>query len=503
MHPGVFAALTPDKPAVVMSDTGETLTYAALEERSVRLANALRDAGLGRGDVLAVLAENLLETYVFYWAAMRSGLYLTAINHHLTGPEVAYIVNDAQVGALIASAGFADTATAVAAECPAVRLRLAVGGPIPGYDDYDAALSAASPTPPQDQPRGTDFLYSSGTTGRPKGVKPALPEASIDTHVNMLRMLFGAAYGFDADTVYLSPAPLYHAAPLRFGGMIHEVGATVVVMPRFDAAQALTAIEKYRVTHSQWVPTMFVRMLKLADEQRRSHDLSSHRIAIHAAAPCPAEVKHAMIDWWGPILCEYYSSTEAIGVTMIDSAEWLAKPGSVGRSVLGAIHICDDDGRELPVGESGVVYFEREVFPFAYHNNPEKTRGAQHPEHPNWGTTGDIGYLDDDGALYLVDRKDFMIISGGVNIYPQEIEDALALHPDVHDVAVFGVPHPEMGEQVKAVVQAAPGSRPEASALADYLRERVAGYKIPRVIEFIDEMPRTPTGKLLKRTLMG
>jgi long-chain acyl-CoA synthetase len=504
MYPGAFVASSPDKPAVVMSDSGATLTYAQLEERSVRLSRALHDAGLRPGDSVALLAENSLRTYEVYWAAMRSGLYMTAINQHLQPSEVAYIVADCGARALIVSAALSDVAAAVLPDTPAVTLRLSFGGTVPAHADYEDALADSSAEPLPHQPRGKDMLYSSGTTGVPKGVKAPLPEQQVHEVADPLLPLFGALYGFDADTVYLCPAPLYHAAPLRFGGMIHSRGGTVVVMPRFEPAEALAAIERYAVTHSQWVPTMFVRMLKLPEADRRRADLSSHRVAVHAAAPCPVEVKTAMIDWWGPILHEYYAATEAIGVTVIDSPTWLEKPGSVGRSLLGVVHICDDSGAELPVGEIGLVYFEREVLPFSYHNDPDKTRQAQHPAHPNWGTTGDVGYLDDDGYLFLTDRQSFMIISGGVNIYPQEIESALALHPSIADLAVIGLPDEEMGEQVKAVVEPAAGvaAGPELEReLLDFLRARIAHYKVPRSIDFVAELPRTPTGKLQKHRI--
>jgi long-chain acyl-CoA synthetase len=504
VYPGTFAALTPGKPAVVMSDTGESLTYAELDERSTRLARVLHDAGLRPGDDVALLSENGLRYYEVFWAAMRSGLYLTAINQHLTAAEVAHVVGDCGARALVASAALADLAGELLGRTPEVEVRLAVGGPVPGHDDYDDALAAVSPEPLPEQPRGRDMLYSSGTTGLPKGVKAPLPGHAVDEAPDPLLSVFGPLYGFGADTVYLSPAPLYHAAPLRFGGMVHAVGGTVVVMPRFDAAAALAAIERYRVTHSQWVPTMFVRMLKLPEQQRHRHDLSSHRVAVHAAAPCPVEVKRAMIEWWGPILHEYYAATEAIGITMIDSATWLGRPGSVGRSMLGTLHICDDAGHELPRGEVGLVYFEREVLPFSYHNDPARTRQAQHPRHPNWGTTGDIGYVDDDGFLFLTDRKAFMIISGGVNIYPQEIENALTLHPAVLDLAVIGVPDAEMGELVTAVVEPAAGVEPGPALereLQEFLRGRIAPYKVPRRVDFVSELPRTATGKLQKGKL--
>jgi long-chain acyl-CoA synthetase len=311
-------------------------------------------------------------------------------------------------------------------------------------------------------------------------------------------------YGFGTDTVYLSPAPVYHAAPLRFGATVHALGGTVVMMERFDPEQALATVERHRVTHTQMVPTMFIRMLKLPQELRHRYDLSSLRVAVHAAAPCPVDVKQAMMRWWGPIVHEYYSSTEANGTTLIAPEEWLARPGSVGRAAVGVLRICDDEGRELPVSEVGTVYFERDELPFAYHNDPERTRAAQHPGHPTWTTVGDLGFVDEEGFLFLTDRKTFMIISGGVNIYPQEIENVLAMHPEVCDVAVIGIPDEEMGEQVKAVVQPAPGVAPGPDLeqrLIAFVRRRIAHYKAPRSVDFVDELPRTPTGKLVKAKL--
>ena len=504
MYPGTHAQTAPDRPAVVMSDSGESLTYTELDARSARLARALHDRGLRRGDDVALIAENRLEVYEVFWAAVRSGLYVTAVNFHLAPAEAAYIIDDCDAAALVVSAAHADTALAVVADTPKVRHRIALGGPIEGHEDYESVMAAASAMPLPDQPRGTDMLYSSGTTGRPKGIKKALPEAEVDQVGDPLTGIFGDAYGFSEDTVYLCPAPLYHAAPLRFGGMVHELGGTVVVMPRFEAAAALEAIDRWAITHSQWVPTMFVRMLKLPEEVRASLDGGSHRVAVHAAAPCPVEVKRAMIEWWGPILQEYYAATEAIGITMIDSPTWLGRPGSVGRSGLGVIHVCDDDGREVAVGDVGTIWFERDERPFTYHKDPERTEAAYHPDHPTWATTGDIGYVDGDGFLHLTDRKAFMIISGGVNIYPQEVEDALTLHPDVADIAVVGMPDEEMGEQVVAVVQPAEGVEPGpalAGRLEAHLRARIAGYKVPRRWEFTDDLPRTATGKLQKHVV--
>lgn len=506
MYPGTYARTTPDKPAIIMAGSGRTLTYRELDENSARLARLLHAAGLRPGDSVALLSDNHLRFFEVYWAALRSGLYVTAVNHHLAPDEVAYIVNDCGARALVVSAAVGRLAEAVVEGTPGVEVRLAYDGPVAGHGDYDNALKAHSPEPMEPQPHGADMLYSSGTTGRPKGVRMPLPDRRVDEAGDTLVAVFSAIYGFDPDTVYLSPAPTYHAAPLRFGSLVHRTGGTLVLMEKFDAEGALAAIERCGVTHSQWVPTMFVRQLKLPEEVRGRYDLTSMRVAIHAAAPCPVEVKHAMIDWWGPILYEYYAATEGNGATLIDSPQWLAKPGSVGRAALGALRICAEDGTELPVGEVGTVFFEREEVPFEYHGDADKTRESQHPEHETWTTTGDIGYVDEDGYLFLTDRKAFMIISGGVNIYPQEVESALALHPKVDDVAVIGLPDPDLGEQVKAVVQAPPGveTGPELEReLIAFVRERIAHYKAPRSVDFVDELPRTPTGKLVKRQILA
>ena len=502
MYPGTHAQRTPDRPAIIVAETGRTLTYRDLDDQSAALARVLHDAGLRKGDVVALLSDNAPEALVVYWAALRSGLYVTAINHHLTPHEAGYIVRVSGARALIASAGLAGLAEAVSADVGGPALRYGFGGDIAGFVPMEAAIAAAGPRLTE-QPCGAAMLYSSGTTGFPKGIQPPLPDRDVDEPGDPVVTIASGLFGIGSDDVYYSPAPIYHAAPLRWCGMVHALGGTVVLAQRFDAVQTLDDVETYRVTATQMVPTMFVRLLKL-EPQERNRDVSSLRVVIHAAAPCPVDVKHAMIDWLGPVLYEYYASTEVHGMTVIDSADWLAHPGSVGRAVLGVLHICDDTGRELPAGSVGAVYFERDELPFTYHNDPEKTSAAQHPEHPFWTTVGDLGYLDGDGYLYLADRKSFMIISGGVNIYPQEIENVLAMHPAVHDVAVIGIPDPEMGEQVKAVVQLGAGVEAAADlerALIEHVRERIAHYKAPRSVDFVDDLPRTPTGKLVKGKL--
>jgi long-chain acyl-CoA synthetase len=507
MYPGTWAQTDPDKPALVMAGSGRSLTYAELDDRSLRLANRLRAAGLRRGDVVALLSDNKPETYEVYWAALRSGLYITAVNHNLTADEASYIVRDCGARALVVSAASARLADLAAALDVEVEERLAYGGPVPGYGDYEAALADAGDEPLPEQPHGDDLLYSSGTTGRPKGIKLPLPDYAVDEPGYKYVTIFGGLYGFDASTVYLSPAPVYHAAPLRFGGVVHALGGTLVMMEKFEPEAFLAAVQAHRVTHTQVVPTMFVRLLKLDESVRASYDVSSLRCVVHAAAPCPVEVKHRMIEWLGPIVNEYYASTEANGGTMIDSEQWLAHPGSVGVPLIGTPHVCAEDGSELPAGQIGTLYFERAEFegaPFEYHNDPAKTAATQHPAHPNWTTVGDLGYLDPDGFLYLTDRQAFMIISGGVNIYPQEVEDLFSLHPAVFDIAVLGVPDDEMGERVVAFVQPAPGVEADeslATELATYARERLAHYKVPREIHFRDELPRTPTGKMVKGKL--
>lgn len=503
MYPGTYAKTTPDKPAIIMAGSGKQLTYRELDEQSAKLARALHDLGLRKGDVFAMLSDNQAECLMIYWAALRSGLYITAINYHLTADEVGYILTDCEAKVLFTSGSLVQLGQEVIEAAPRVQQHFSFGGDIPGYGSMEQLIADAG-EPLEEMPSGADMLYSSGTTGRPKGIKGALPERNVDEPGNTLVALATAFFGMSDETVYLSPAPVYHAAPLRWCATVQALGGTVVMMERFDAEGMLEAIQRFGITATQVVPTMFVRMLQLPDEIRAKYDHSTLKLCIHAAAPCPPEVKAKMIEWWGPVLVEYYASTEGAGMTIVTSQQWLDKPGTVGKAALGIIRICDEEGRELPTGVPGSVYFERDEETFEYHNSSDKTADSRHPDHPLWTTVGDIGYLDDDGFLFLTDRKAFMIISGGVNIYPQEVENVLALHPAVYDVAVIGVPDPEMGEQVKAVVQPREGVEPSESLareIIDYVREHIAHFKAPRTVDFVDELPRTPTGKLVKGKL--
>ncbi|MCB2073529.1 MAG: acyl-CoA synthetase [Novosphingobium sp.] len=503
MHPGIHAQTQPDRIAIVRPSTGESLTYRELDARANRVANLLYDAGLRRGDHVALYLENHLAYFEVIWACMRSGLYFTPINFHLTAPEAAYIVDDCDAKALVASAGL-DQVPELGRLTPRCEVKLSVGGEAEGFRPYEAALAGSAETPIADQWLGAMMLYSSGTTGRPKGIKRPLPDGKPDSGSPHTQVLI-AMFSLDSDVVYLSTAPMYHAAPIGYTSAVVQRGGTVVMMDRFEPETALRLIEEHKVTHSQWVPTMFIRMLRLDPEIRSKYDLSSHRCAIHAAAPCPVEVKKRMIEWWGPIVEEYYSSTEGAGISRISSREWLDHPGSVGRSMGTPFHICDEEGKELPPGEPGLIYGEAPGgVGFVYHKDEEKTAGATHPLHPDWRTVGDVGYLDEEGYLYLTDRKAFVINSGGVNIYPQQIEDALALHPRVADVAVIGVPNADLGEEVKAVVQPAADARPGealAQEILAFITERLGRQLTPRSVDFVDELPRLPTGKLAKKEL--
>ncbi len=499
-HPGSF--VDNSNPAVIMAGSGAQLSYAELDARANQLAHLFRSEGIQRGGHVALFMENQIRYMEVIWAAYRSGIYVTCVNSYLTAPEVEYITDDCDASLLITSAAKAEIAAALdRATMPTCARWLMVDGAADGWDSYEDAIAAFPTTPIDDPSPGTMMLYSSGTTGRPKGVKRPLPEHDLEEIDPRTDGSLVPRFLYRADMVYLSPAPMYHAAPLAFSAPVHRLGGTLVIMEKFDAANALRAIETYGATHSQWVPTMFSRMLKLPDDVRESFDVSSMEVSIHAAAPCPVPVKHQMIEWWGPVFLEYYAGTEGNGATFITSEEWLEHPGSVGRVPAGQLHICDPEGNDLPAGEEGGVYFSGGGS-FEYHKDPEKTADATLDGGRT--TLGDIGYLDEDGYLYLTDRKAHMIISGGVNIYPREIEDRLITHPKVADVAVFGVPDQDMGEQVKAVVQLADGIEESDELTAELMafsRDGLASYKCPKTIDYEAELPRLPTGKLYKRIL--
>ena len=499
MHPSVIARTAPDKPAVIMAGSDEILTYAQLDARSNQGAQLFRGLGLERGDGIALLMDNSAWFFEVVWAAQRAGLYYTCISTQLVAAEIGFILADSGSKILIADPALAQEAAAEASRCGVELFTLGQAG-LENARDFLAERALRPASPIADESPGNDMLYSSGTTGRPKGIKPPLPEGPL-AMTNPLTELGRTVYGMDAGTVFLSPAPLYHAAPLRWCMSVQKLGGTVIVMQHFDAEEALALIERYRVTHAQWVPTHFVRMLKLDPAVRARCDVGSLRTVFHAAAPCPVPVKRQMMDWWGPIIHEFYGGTEANGLTSIGPHEWLERPGSVGLPMWGRPRICDDDGNELPAGEVGTIFFS-DGAAFEYHNDPEKTAASRNRN--GWTTIGDIGRLDEEGYLYLTDRKSYMIISGGVNIYPREIEDQLVLHPAVADVAVIGAPDPEMGEKVVAVIQPAEWQRAGPALereLLDWLRPRIGKIKMPRRIDFERVLPRTPAGKLLKRVV--
>lgn len=501
MHPYVHAQRTPDKPAVIMTG-GTVLTYRELDERSNQAARLFRDHGLRPGDRVAFLLENHARLFELCWGAQRCGLIYVCISTRLNVDDAAYIVNDSGARMLVTSRAQAEVAQGVAARAPALGACLMMDGAAPGFAPYETALAQYPGWRIEDECAGTDMLYSSGTTGRPKGVFTPPASQPIDAP-GTLALMCQSLYRFGPDTRYLSPAPLYHAAPLRYNLAVQQLGGTSVVMEHFDAEAFLALVARHRITHTQVVPTMFSRLLKLPEAVRRGHDVSSLRFAVHAAAPCPVAVKEQMIDWWGPIIWEYYAGTEGNGSTAVGSSDWLAHKGTVGRASVGELRICDDSGALLPPGEPGTIYFAggRQ---FVYHNDPDKTAQSRHPVHGDWTTLGDVGYVDGDGYLYLTDRKANMIISGGVNIYPQEAENLLMTHPKVMDVAVIGVPNEDFGEEVKAVVQPL-DMRLAGPALAEELiafcRDHLSGIKCPRSVDFAHELPRLPTGKLLKRLL--
>ncbi|MCW2518984.1 MAG: acyl-CoA synthetase (AMP-forming)/AMP-acid ligase [Mycobacterium sp.] len=496
------AVATPDKPAIIMHPSGTVVTFGELEARANQLAHLFRAAGLVEGDAVAIMMENSEHMHAVMWAARRAGLYYVPINTHLTAAEVAYIIDNSSAKAIVGSGGLRDTLAGLDAELPSglPAVLLIVDGELDGWRRYPECVADQPVTPIPDEIEGDLLQYSSGTTGRPKGIKRALPHLPPSEVPGLMSALIG--FWMHPDAVYLSPAPLYHTAPSVWSMQTQAGGITTVILEKFTPEGALEAIQKHRITHGQFVPVMFTRMLKLPESVRTSYDVSSLERVMHAAAPCPVEIKKQMIEWWGPIVDEYYASSEAIGSTLITAEDWLTHPGSVGKSMMSALHILDEDGNELPAGEAGEIYFEG-GFDFEYLNDPAKTASSR--DSNGWKTVGDIGYLDEDGYLYLTDRRHHMIISGGVNIYPQEAENMLVTHPLVMDAAVFGIPDDEMGQRVKGVVQtvdAADATDAFADELLTWLRDRLSHYKCPRSISFEAQLPRTDTGKLFKQELI-
>jgi long-chain acyl-CoA synthetase len=499
MHPANHAQTHPDRAAYVMAGTGETVTYRQLDDRSNQGAQLFRSLGLKTGDVIALLLDNHPRYFEIAWAAQRAGLYFTCVSSKLTSGEIEYIMGDCEAKVLITSAGVGSVIDELPAILPGVRLYM-VGDARAPYASYEAARDAMPATRIADETAGRDMLYSSGTTGRPKGIKPPLTGGPIDEPGGVANLAAGL-FGFRPDSVYISPAPLYHAAPLRWCMAVQQLGGTVIVMEKFDPETMLGLIEKYKVDVGQFVPTHFVRMLKLPEEVRAKYDVSSLRSAVHAAAPCPVPIKEQMLAWWGPVIHEYYAGSEGNGFCYVGPHDWLTHKGTVGRAITAEVKIVGEDGEALPPRSEGTVYFANGA-PLTYHNAPDKV--AENTNKHGWTTLGDVGWLDEEGFLYLTDRKSFMIISGGVNIYPQELENLLITHPKVADAAVVGAPHEEMGEQVAAVIQ--PMDWAEAGdALKDELmafcRANLSHVKSPRILDFMQELPRHPTGKLYKRLI--
>ncbi len=500
LHTRYHAKQTPDKPAYIMAKTGEVVSFGQLEERVNRCSQYFKGIGLKPKDRIVILMENNDKFFEIVIAASVAGLRYAAISTHFKLSEIEYIINDCEAQLLVTSEYMSDMAQQLAEVMPNVKHRLMVGGTVSGYQSYEETTSRYPSTPIHEENEGRDMLYSSGTTGRPKGVLSTAPDLPFGELLPTAKALISICE-FNSEAVYLSPAPLYHAAPLRFCLWLMRSGGTVVIMDHFEAENALALIDKYKITHSQWVPTMLIRMLKLPEETRNKYDVSSMRVAIHAAAPCPVEVKEQMIEWWGPVLFEYYAGTEGNTFTAIFSDDWLTHKGSVGRCSVGKLHILDDDDNEVSTGIPGHIFVEGGNT-FEYHKDPVKTAASISKQ--GWNSIGDIGYLDEDGYLYLTDRKANMIISGGVNIYPQEAENLLTMHPKIDDVAVFGVPHAEFGEEVKAVVK--PVNFDDAGSdlereLIEFCRKQLSHIKCPKTVDFRRELPRTPTGKLLKRLL--
>jgi len=504
MHPSDIAYSEPNRPAIVMVSTSgepdQTTTYGELVESSNRLAWFLKQQGLTRGDTIALCMENRAEFFIICWAAFNLGLYFVPISARLKSAEIAYIITDCDAKVFFTSAAIPE-AYGLPQILPGIELWIMLESSSAEFMDFNQAFSHSGTKSDYAPVQGAPMLYTSGTTGFPKGVKPPTTDRSPFEPPPLLSLL-AKLYGFDDRTTYLSTGPLYHATPLKFNMAVHSLGGTSIILNRFDAETALSAMARQKVTHSQWVPTMLNRLLRLPEQVRSTHDLSSHQVAIHGAAPCPVELKQLMFDWWGPILHEYYGGSESIGLCAIGPKEWLQHQGSVGKPVNSTVYILDEEGNRLPPGEIGTIYFANGGT-FAYHNDPEKTAGAFNDS--GWATLGDVGYLNEEGFLYLTDRQNYVINIGGVNVYPQEAENCLSQHPAVADVAVFGIPHKDLGEEVKAVIELLPDHAANTNTeamLISYCQQHLSNIKCPRSIDFIKEMPREPSGKLLKRKLI-
>ncbi|WP_149562692.1 acyl-CoA synthetase [Streptomyces cacaoi] len=489
--PGRIALIAPD---------GTEWTMTHLHEECNRITHALRAAGLGEGDAFAVILPNGPEFFAAYLAATQAGLYMVPVNHHLMAPEMAWILADSGAKALLAHARYGERAGAAADEAGVPAAHRYAVGEIPGFRPYARLVEGQPGTPPRDRTVGWVMNYTSGTTGRPRGVRRPLPGVPPEeSHLGGFLGIFGIR-PFDGN-VHLVCSPLYHTAVLQFAGASLHLGHRLVMMDKWDPEEMLRLIDRYGCTHTHMVPTQFHRLLALPEEVRASYDVSSMRHAIHGAAPCPEHVKRAMIDWWGHCVEEYYAASEG-GGAFATAQDWLRKPGTVGRPwPISELAVLDDEGNRLPPGEPGIVYMKMRTGGFVYHKDETKTRESRVGD---FFTVGDVGHLDDEGWLFLRDRKSDMIISGGVNIYPAEVEAALLEHPAVADAAAFGIPHEDWGEEVKAAVEPAPGAEPGpklAEGLLEHCAARLAGYKRPKSVDFHATLPRDPNGKLYRRRL--
>lgn len=500
-HPKLHAQNTPDKPAYIMADSGLVVTYLELEESANQIAHLFREIGLKPLDHIAIMMENHHFFFKITWAALRAGLVITPISTHLLDEEVAYILNNCEAKIFITTEKYIAVAEKAKEKAPNVLHAFMLDNTIEVFESFEKAVEAHPKSPIEDEIQGSTMLYSSGTTGLPKGVYTP-PHSENILEINPVLLGIGTNFKFGPHVKYLSSAPLYHAAPLAYNTVCMLFGGTSIIMEKFDAELSLSYIEQFKANYSQWVPIMFIRMLKLPEEVRMKYDTSSMLLALHSAAPCPIEIKEKMIEWWGPVIFEYYAGSEGNGMAAITSQEWLNHKGSVGKAIIGEVMILDDGKQPVPTREIGTVYFKGGN-QFKYHNEETKTKNAYTEE--GYSTLGDVGYVDEEGYLYLTDRKNFTIITGGVNVYPQEIENHIINHPKVTDVAVFGIPNKEFGQEVKAVVQ--PKNWTDATPefeleIINFCKEKLSNIKIPRTVDFEKELPRKDNGKLYKRRLV-